>query len=110
LPETEKAFRKGQLSEQQAIEVVSAAAMDVTTQEIDHITGVKEGGPTQLYNLGLLCHYHHRLKTFHGYRLLHYNWRWIWLGPHDPPPDDDSDQLELTTFFGMKEFDLMGMG
>lgn len=78
--------------------------------EIDHITGVKEGGPTQLYNLGLLCHYHHRLKTFHGYRLLHYNWRWIWLGPHDPPPDDDSDQLELTTFFGMKEFDLMGMG
>ncbi|HEU4867778.1 MAG TPA: DUF222 domain-containing protein, partial [Actinomycetota bacterium] len=78
--------------------------------EIDHITGVKEGGPTQLYNLGLLCHYHHRLKTFHGYRLLHYNWRWIWLGPHDPPPDEDSHQLELTTFFGMKEFDLMGMG
>ena len=56
--------------------------------EIDHTTGVKEGGPTQLYNLGLLCHYHHRLKTFHGYRLLHYRYRWIWLGPNDPPPDE----------------------
>src|SRR5688500_9835746 len=33
LPETEKAFRKGALSEQQAIEVVSAAAMDVASQE-----------------------------------------------------------------------------
>src|SRR3990170_1178246 len=32
LPETEKAFRKGALSEQQAIEVASAAAMDVASQ------------------------------------------------------------------------------
>ncbi len=77
--------------------------------EIDHTTGVKEGGATQLYNLGLLCHYHHRLKTFHGYRLLHYRYRWIWLGPNDPPPDEDSDQPELTTFFSLKEFDLMGV-
>jgi hypothetical protein len=45
----------------------------------------------------LLCHHHHRLKTFHGYRLQHYKHRWIWLGPNDPPPDEDSDQPELIT-------------
>ena len=78
--------------------------------EIDHTTGVKEGGATQLYNLGLLCHYHHRLKTFHGYRLLHYRYRWIWLGPNDPPPDEDSDQPELTTFFSQPEFRYMNTG
>jgi 5-methylcytosine-specific restriction endonuclease McrA len=77
--------------------------------EIDHTTGVKQGGPTTLYNLALLCHYHHRLKTFHGYRLQHYRYRWIWLGPNDPPPDEDSDQPELTTFFSQKEFALMGV-
>jgi hypothetical protein len=65
--------------------------------DIDHTTGVKEGGPTMVYNLALLCHHHHRLKTFHGYRLQHYRHRWIWLGPNDPPPDEDSDQPELIT-------------
>ncbi|HEX2148574.1 MAG TPA: hypothetical protein VHI31_00145 [Actinomycetota bacterium] len=65
--------------------------------DIDHTTGVKQGGPTELYNLALLCSFHHRLKTHHGYRLQHYRYRWIWLGPHDPPPDEDSDQPELPT-------------
>jgi hypothetical protein len=71
--------------------------------DIDHTTGVKQGGPTTIYNLGLLCHHHHRLKTFHGYRLQHYRHRWIWLGPNDPPPDEDSYQPELTTFFSKDE-------
>jgi hypothetical protein len=64
---------------------------------IDHTTGVKQRGPTTYYNLGLLCRHHHRLKTHHGFRLFHYRHRWIWLGPNDPPPDEDSDQPELPT-------------
>jgi len=78
--------------------------------DIDHTTGVKQGGPTTIYNLGLLCHHHHRLKTFHGYRLTHYRHRWIWLGPNDPPPDEDSYQPELTTFFSKDEIVFAGMG
>ncbi|HET6262043.1 MAG TPA: DUF222 domain-containing protein [Chloroflexia bacterium] len=64
---------------------------------IDHTTGVKQRGPTELYNLALLCDFHHRLKTHHGYRLQHYRYRWIWMGPHDPPPEDNPDQPELPT-------------
>lgn len=66
--------------------------------DIDHTTGVKQGGPTELYNLALLCSFHHRLKTHHGFRLRHYRHRWIWLGPNDPPPDDSAYQPELMTF------------
>ena len=46
----------------------------------------------------------------HGYRLLHYRYPWIWLGPKDPPPGEDSDQPELTTFFSQPEFRYMNMG
>ena len=66
--------------------------------QIDHVIPVHQRGPTKLYNLALLCLFHHGLKTHHGYRLKHHRHRWIWSGPNDPPPDDDSIQPELTTF------------
>ena len=37
--------------------------------EIDHVVPFAEGGPTSLDNLALLCHHHHFLKTFEGWRL-----------------------------------------
>ncbi len=37
--------------------------------EIDHVVPFSEGGPTELDNLALLCHHHHFLKTFDGWRL-----------------------------------------
>jgi hypothetical protein len=37
--------------------------------EIDHVREVHQGGPTELDNLALLCHHHHRLKTYEGWVL-----------------------------------------
>ena len=37
--------------------------------EIDHVREVHRGGPTELDNLALLCHHHHRLKTYEGWVL-----------------------------------------
>jgi Domain of unknown function (DUF222)/HNH endonuclease len=37
--------------------------------EIDHVLPFAEGGPTSLDNLALLCHHHHFLKTYDGWRL-----------------------------------------
>lgn len=37
--------------------------------EIDHIDPFAFGGPTRLDNLALLCHHHHRLKTYGGWIL-----------------------------------------
>lgn len=50
--------------------------------EIDHITGVKELGPTKLENLGRLCRWHHYLKTYKGYLLTGGPGRWS-FGPPD---------------------------
>jgi hypothetical protein len=42
----------------------------ISSLEIDHIVPFAEGGPTELDNLALLCHHHHFLKTFDGWRLI----------------------------------------
>lgn len=53
--------------------------------QIDHVKEYRHGGETQLYNLALLCLWHHKLKTHYGYRIQHSRHRWIWLGPNAPP-------------------------
>lgn len=54
---------------------------------IDHVIPFSEGGPTELDNLALLCHHHHFLKTFDGWRLVrgldHSSHRPIWR--FEPP-------------------------
>jgi hypothetical protein len=40
-----------------------------TGLEIDHVLPITEGGPTELDNLARLCHHHHHLKTYGGWRL-----------------------------------------
>ena len=77
--------------------VVPGCSTDYCGHQIDHVEEVEKGGPTKLYNLALLCRWHHSLKTHHGYRLQHYRHRWIWLGPNDPPPDENDPQPELIT-------------
>jgi 5-methylcytosine-specific restriction endonuclease McrA len=37
--------------------------------EIDHVTPISEGGPTELENLALLCYHHHQEKTHGGWVL-----------------------------------------
>jgi hypothetical protein len=43
--------------------VVPGCRVDVGL-EIDHVQAFHLGGPTELDNLALLCHHHHRLKTY----------------------------------------------
>ena len=47
--------------------------------EIDHVVAMESGGPTCLSNLALLCHHHHRRKTFEGWQLSR-------TGPSDEDP------------------------
>ena len=47
--------------------------------EIDHVVEMERGGPTCLGNLALLCHHHHRRKTFEGWQLSR-------TGPSDDDP------------------------
>ena len=54
--------------------------------EIDHVVPFALGGPSTADNLVRLCHWHHRLKTHHGYRLEGGPGTWTWSGP-DPPPE-----------------------
>jgi hypothetical protein len=55
--------------------------------EIDHIVGRAQGGPSHIDNLVLLCRYHHRLKTLHGFRLVGSPGQITgWVGP-------DSDEV-----------------
>ena len=50
--------------------------------EIDHWqVPFARGGPTALWNLARLCRFHHRLKTYEGYRLAGGPGRWEWLPP-----------------------------
>lgn len=52
--------------------------------EIDHWQiPFADGGPSALWNLCRLCHYHHRLKTYEGYLLSGGPGNWEWR----PPPD-----------------------
>ena len=52
--------------------------------EIDHWqTDYGEGGPTALFNLARLCHFHHAMKTYRGFGLGGGPGKWEW----QPPPD-----------------------
>ncbi len=63
--------------------------------EIDHIQPVAAGGRTELANLCRLCRFHHYLKTHHGWQISRRGKRWLWDGPHGPPPDPLARQPEL---------------
>ena len=47
--------------------------------EIDHVRPLESGGRTELDNLALLCHHHHRMKTYDGWVLER-------TGPTDEDP------------------------
>ncbi|MDE3085520.1 MAG: DUF222 domain-containing protein [Acidobacteriota bacterium] len=50
--------------------------------EIDHWkVPFSQGGPTALWNLCRLCKFHHRLKTYEGFRLAGGPGRWEWFPP-----------------------------
>ena len=42
-----------------------------------------------------LCHYHHYLKTYHGFQIKRLKGRWLWHGPNGPPADEEAAQQEL---------------
>ena len=54
--------------------------------EIDHVVPFAEGGPTTLDNLVRACHFHHGLKTHHGWVLAGRPGAWTWDPPDDPSP------------------------
>ena len=68
--------------------------------EIDHVRPVAEGGRSELANLCRLCRFHHYLKTHHRWRISRRGKRWLWEGPHGPPPDPRARQPELTAASG----------
>jgi hypothetical protein len=61
--------------------VVPGCSTDYCGHDIDHVIPVDKGGETKLYNLALLCRWHHGLKTHHGHRLQHYKHRGSGSGP-----------------------------
>ncbi|MEA2827822.1 MAG: endonuclease, partial [Actinomycetota bacterium] len=63
--------------------------------EIDHIRPIAAGGRTELVNLCRLCRFHHYLKTHHRWQISRQGSRWLWEGPHGPPPDPAARQPEL---------------
>ena len=79
--------------------VVPGCAVDCDL-EIDHIKPIAAGGRTELANLCRLCHFHHYLKTHHGWRISRGGKRWLWEGPHGPPPDPNARQPELAAAGG----------
>ena len=74
--------------------VVPGCSVD-SDLEIDHIKPVAAGGRSELANLCRLCRFHHYLKTHHGWRIARGGRRWLWEGPHGPPPDPKARQPEL---------------
>jgi hypothetical protein len=54
--------------------------------EIDHLVPFAAGGPSTLDNLVRACHFHHYLKTHHGWVLAGRPGAWTWDPPDDPPP------------------------
>ncbi|MHB8681680.1 MAG: HNH endonuclease signature motif containing protein [Acidimicrobiales bacterium] len=52
-----------------------------TGLETDHVVPFSEGGVTSLENLARLCRFHHRKKTYEGYRLESVPGGWQWLAP-----------------------------
>jgi hypothetical protein len=79
--------------------VVPGCAKDCDL-EIDHIRPIAVGGRTELANLCRLCRFHHYLKTHHGWRISRRGKRWLWEGPHGPPPDPNARQPELAAASG----------
>jgi len=68
---------------------------DVTLSlEIDHWkVPFAAGGPTALWNLARICHFHHQLKTYEGYRLRGGPGGWEWVAPSDArhrPEDEEA--------------------
>ena len=50
--------------------------------EIDHYQiAFEKDGPTELWNLCRLCHWHHHLKTYGGYAITGQPGSWEWTGP-----------------------------
>ena len=50
--------------------------------EIDHYQiAFENDGPTELWNLCRLCHFHHYLKTHCGYAISGKPGSWAWTGP-----------------------------
>ena len=50
--------------------------------EIDHYQiGYEKDGPTELWNLCRLCHFHHQLKTHHDYVITGKPGQWEWNEP-----------------------------
>jgi hypothetical protein len=68
--------------------------------EIDHIRPIAAGGRSELVNLCRLCRFHHYLKTHHGWRISRAGKRWLWEGPHGPPPNPNAPQPELAAAGG----------
>ena len=67
--------------------------------EIDHVLPLEAGGPTALSNLALLCHHHHRLKTYDGWVLARTGptdadpgWSFTPLPPFGQEPDLGADR------------------
>ncbi len=54
--------------------------------EIDHVMPFAEGGPSTLDNLARACHFHHYLKTHHGWVLGGRPGAWTWDPPNEQPP------------------------
>ncbi len=50
--------------------------------EIDHWKiPFAKGGPTALWNLARICHFHHQMKTYEGYELRGGPGKWEWVPP-----------------------------
>ncbi|HMK63279.1 MAG TPA: HNH endonuclease signature motif containing protein, partial [Acidimicrobiales bacterium] len=69
---------------------------DVTLSlEIDHWkVPFAAGGPTALWNLARLCHFHHQLKTYEGYQLRGGPGSWEWVAPSDARDWPDGGEVE----------------
>jgi hypothetical protein len=60
--------------------------------ETDHrIIPFVDDGETALWNLSKLCHWHHYLKTWKGFRIEGGPGEWRWIPPEEPPPKHLSD-------------------
>ena len=79
--------------------VVPGCSVD-SDLEIDHIKPIVAGGRSELANLCRLCHFHHYLKTHHGWRISRAGKRWLWEGAHGPPPHPNARQPELAAAGG----------
>lgn len=55
--------------------------------EIDHLVEFAKGGPTCLSNLVRLCRFHHRLKSYRGWRIEGEPGAWHWVAPPGRGPD-----------------------